>query len=182
MRWAVAVLAMVVVVAEPTSAQSLADARTAFRSGEYRDAEAAYRAVLRADPTMASARRGLAAVLSETGRYEEAERVAAAAPDSITLANTLGEILLMRGETEAAEAAFLRAIEGGADDRLTAEVNLGAVHMDQGRVDEAMQRFDAFIDVYNRAGGRLTASDLVAVGRAVRHLGRTNPALFQDSL
>ncbi|MEC9014952.1 MAG: tetratricopeptide repeat protein, partial [Gemmatimonadota bacterium] len=43
-------------------------------------------------------------------------------------------------------------------------------------------RFDRFIDIYNTSDGRLSATELVAVGRAVRYLGRTNPDLFQDAL
>jgi tetratricopeptide (TPR) repeat protein len=45
-----------------------------------------------------------------------------------------------------------------------------------------MSRFDAFIDVYNDADGRLTARDLVAVGRAVRAMARTDAGLFHDAL
>ena len=45
-----------------------------------------------------------------------------------------------------------------------------------------MARFDRFIDIYNTSDGRLSATELVAVGRAVRYLGRTNPDLFQDAL
>ena len=45
-----------------------------------------------------------------------------------------------------------------------------------------MARFDRFIDIYNTSDGRLSATELVAVGRAVRYLGRTNPGLFQDAL
>src|SRR5690606_20091723 len=46
----------------------------------------------------------------------------------------------------------------------------------------AMRAFDRFIDVYNGAGGRMSARDLVAVARAVTYLGRNDPALFQDAL
>jgi tetratricopeptide (TPR) repeat protein len=61
-------------------------------------------------------------------------------------------------------------------------VNLAELLFDRGRIDEAMERFDRFIDVYNAADGNLRAPDLTAVGRAVRYLGRTDPDLFQDAL
>ena len=42
--------------------------------------------------------------------------------------------------------------------------------------------FDSFIDIYNRAGDDLSASDLMAVGIAVLRLGFSNPDLFKDAL
>lgn len=163
-------------------AQSVADAREAFRSGEYDDAVRTYRRVLRSDEASVDARRGLVRALSMVGEYEEAETLARNAPNAVMLANVLGEVLMGRGKLDAADTAFTRAIRGGADDGLTARVNLAELWFMRGRTDEAMDGFDAFIDVYNAADGRLTAADLVAVGRAVRHLGRRDPALFQDAL
>ncbi len=65
---------------------------------------------------------------------------------------------------------------------LTADVNLAELMFDTGRIDEAMARFDRFIDIYNGANGRLSGRDLDAVGRAVTYLGRKQPNLFQDAL
>ena len=87
-----------------------------------------------------------------------------------------------RGELDEAEAAFRRAVDGGAPDRLTAEVNLAELLFRTGRVDEAMARFDRFIDIYNDADGRLSAPG--PGGRRPRGAasGRRDPDLFQDAL
>jgi len=162
--------------------QTLEDARAAARTGRYDDAIDAYRRAMRSGPTSIEARRGLVHVLSTVGRYDDAEAEASAAADSVALANTLGEVLAARGKDAQAEAAFRRAISGGAGDRLTAEVNLAELLLRRGRVDDAMVRFDRFIDIYNGANGQLDAQGLVAVGRAVHHLAVGNPALYQDAL
>ncbi|HSG09208.1 MAG TPA: tetratricopeptide repeat protein [Longimicrobiales bacterium] len=161
-------------------AQTLAEARSSLRAGEYDDAASAYRRLLRQDGTALEARRGLVEALAFQGRYEDAEGVARQAPDA--LANALGEVLLLRGKLDEAEAAFRRGAEAPGPDRLTAAVNLADLLFRRGRVEEAMADFDAFIDVYNNADGRLSPRDLVAVGRAVHALGRTDPVLFQDAL
>jgi len=169
-------------IAGPAGAQSVADARTALRSGEYEDAIRSFRRVLRDDDSSVEARRGLVRALREVGEYEVAEATAREAPNQVMLANSLGEVLVLRGSLDAADTAFNRAIRGGADDRLTAQANLAELLFERGRVDEAMDRFDAFIDIYNGADGTLRAADLVAVGRAVRHLARRDPDLFNDAL
>ncbi|SVC30564.1 uncharacterized protein METZ01_LOCUS283418, partial [marine metagenome] len=86
------------------------------------------------------------------------------------------------GRLDEAEAAFSEAAQTGDIWSLTARVNLAELMFDRGRIDEAMQRFDEFIDLYNQANGRLGPQDLVAVARAVEALGRNNPDLFQDAL
>jgi tetratricopeptide (TPR) repeat protein len=138
--------------------------------------------VLDDDPGAVEARKGLVKALLALGRYAEAESLAREAPNAVSVANTLGEVLVVRGQTTQAEAAFRQAVEGGSADRLTAEVNLAELLFHQGHLDDAMSRFDAFIDIYNQADGRLRAEDLVAVARAVRYLGRNNPDLFPDAL
>ncbi|MHC4925329.1 MAG: tetratricopeptide repeat protein, partial [Planctomycetota bacterium] len=164
------------------AAQSVAEARTMLRAGEYEDAAAAYRRVLRADDSSVEARRGLMGSLSAVGEYAEAEEVGRAAPNQVMIANTLGEVLVLRGSLDAADTVFRRAINGGADDRLTAQVNLAELLFMRGEVEEAMERFDGFIDIYNGADGSLRAADLVAVGRAVRRLARGDTDLFRDAL
>jgi len=166
----------------PLGGQTLAEARTAARTGEYETAEDLYRQLLRADGTSWQARKGLVELLVMTGQYALAEELAREASDALPLANALGEVLVRRGKLDDADASFRRAIDGGAPDRLTAEVNQGELLFNRGDIDEAMQRFDRFIDIYNNADGQLRAPDLVAVGRAVRYLGRTQSALFQDAL
>ena len=175
-------LSLAWLVAVPLSAQSVADARADLRAGRYAEAVEGYEEVLAADPGAAAARVELMEALIATGAYEEAVRAGQAAPDPEAVANATGEALVRLGRLDEAEAAFETAIAGGGPFALTAEANLGELHLDRGRIDEAMRRFDRFIDVYNGAGGGLSARDLVAVGRAVRQLGRSDPNLFQDAL
>ena len=173
-------------VAAPPAARAqtdaAADARAALRSGDYAAAVRAYRALVRAEPGSAPARRGLIEALAVQGRYDDAVAVAGEAPDPGPVAATLGEVLQRRGDLDGAEAAYRRGVEAGGDDRLTAEVDLAELLFRRGNVEEAMRRFDRFIDIYNQANGTLSARDLVAVGRAVHRLGRNDPDLFQDAL
>ena len=120
--------------------------------------------------------------LLSTGEYDASELLAREAPSPGAFANTLGEILVIRGKLEEAATAFRESIDANASDALTAEVNLAELLFSQGEIDEAMPRFDRFIDIYNASDGRLSATELVAVGRAVSYLGRTSPDLFQDAL
>lgn len=183
------------------AAQSLAEARGAARAGDYDEAAALFRRLVRAEPEAAAARRGLARVLIQTGEYSAAEAVAREAPDPVSLANLLGEALLLQGKLDAAEAGFrvaagelppsalggeggpnTRAVARRADDHLAARVNLADLLRSRGQLAEAEARFDAFIDIYNARAPSLSAGELVAVGRAVRGLARSNPGLFQDAL
>jgi tetratricopeptide (TPR) repeat protein len=164
------------------SAQGFTEAHAAERAGEYENAIDLYRDVLESDPTVAQARVGLMETLVATGEYVEAVEVGRAAPDPAAVANATGEALVRVGRLDEAEAAFRAAAERRDSWSLTAEVNLAEILFMRGEVDEAMQRFDRFIDVYNAADGRLSARDLAAVGRAVAYLGRNEPNLFQDAL
>ena len=173
-------------LALPASAQDAEDpAVTAYRSGRYEEAINSFRQRIRENPAKPIDHRNLARVLLEIGRYGQAEETArtfiAANPASPELHNLLGEALWATGRLDEAEAAFRRAIEGGATDRLTAEVNLARAAWDRGRRDEAMQRFDRFIDHYNN-GDATTSADLTAVGIACLYLGIRDHALFQDAL
>jgi tetratricopeptide (TPR) repeat protein len=179
---AVATLPALVLAQNADTSESFALARTALRTGEYADAIRAYRDVLDDLPGSATARVGLIEALLATGQYEDAVEVGTAAPDRTAVANATGEALLRVGRLDEAAQAFRASASGGGVWALTAEVNLAELYFDRGDVDEAMRRFDRFIDIYNTADGQLGSRDLVAVGRAVRYLGRTNSELFQDAL
>ena len=185
LRSASVALALLLLACEPARSQTLQAADAARRTGRYDDAIRAYTALAEADSAVA-ARRGLVETLSDVGRYEDAEaaarRFATADPRGVELANTLGEILVTRGKLADAELAFRRAMSERASDSLTARVNLAVLRFDRGERDAAMREFDTFIDVYNNARGRLTASELTAIGIACRYLGFENPALFKDAL
>lgn len=163
-------------------AQGIADARAAMRSGEYEDAIDLYRDVLDETPAATEARIELIDALIATGAYEAAISTGRGAPDPSTAANATGRALTHLGRLDEAEASFESAIAAGGRWALTADVNLAELLFNRGHLDEAMRRFDRFIDIYNSANGSLGSRDLVAVGRAVRYLGRTDPDLFHDAL
>lgn len=166
----------------PLEAQTPDEARAALRTGEYDDAIAAFRDLIRESPDAAAMRASLIEALIATGEYEDAVQVGRAAPNPAAIGNFTGLALQRLGRWDEAETAFQDGIDAGNAWSLTARVNLAELRFERGEIDDAMQRFDAFIDIYNGADGRLTGRDLVAVGRAVRYLGRTNPDLFQDAL
>ncbi len=174
-------LAALAAAAPPLRAQADAG-REALRAGRYDEAVDRYGEALRTDAGNVAARTGLIEALLARGRYEDAIRAGREAPDPDAVANATGEALLRAGRLAEAEEAFRRAAARGDAWSLVAEANLAETLFLRGRAEEAMQRFDAFIDVYNRSGGRLGARDLVAVGRALRYLGRARSELFQDAL
>ena len=157
-------------------------ALAAQRSGEYGDAIELYRDALRDEAGNAAARIGLMESLLATGEYEEAVEIGRAAPDPAVVANATGEALTRVGRLDEADTAFRTAAQRRDAWALTAEANLAELLFMRGEIDEAMRRFDRFIDVYNESSGRLGPRDLVAVGRAVAYLGREEPNLFQDAL
>jgi tetratricopeptide (TPR) repeat protein len=129
--------------------------------------------------------RAYAQGLLEVGRYEDARKILegpGGTASSLDLENTLGELDYLQGRLAEAEAAFRRALGGGAADRHVAQLNLGILAWDQGDREEALRIFDTFIDLYNRHQSQLSAEELMAVGIAVRYLGVTNSDLYHDAL
>jgi len=174
-------------------AQEPVDGEAALRAGRYDAAIAAFTRATASEapasgaPGSARAYRGLVRALREVGRYDEAEaaaRRATATPGPVAreVWNSLGEVLRERGRLAAAESAFTRAAAERASDSLTAQLNLAILTYDRGQRDEAMRRFDRFIDVYNARRDQLTAEELTAVGIACRYLGLDEPQLFKDAL
>jgi len=157
----------------------------AARSGRYEEAINAFRQRIRSDSAVAEDHRRLVNTLAEVGRYDQAEEAArrfiADNPGVAEVHNALGEVLWATGQLDEAEAAFGEAVAGMADDHLTAELNLAIAAFDRGRRDEAMRRFDRFIDYYNE-GATTTAAELTAVGIACQYLGIADSVLFQDAL
>ncbi len=175
------VAAGVLACAAPLAAQSRGAALEAWQTGKYDEAIAAYQELAQRPGAPPDVHRDLARVLLEVGRTDEAERGLRAAGAGPDLSNALGEVLLATGKLDAAEAAFRAAADGRARDGVLARANLAELLWNRGRRAEALRMFDAFIDLYNQSG-RLGAAELMAVGRAVAHLGATNPQLFQDAL
>lgn len=170
-----------IVLAQADAAQ-YAEARDLMRSGRYAEAIEAYGDVVRARPDASLARASLMQALIATGRYEDAIEVGRASPEPDVVAHLTGDALRAIGRDDEAAQAYRAGAASGTRWALTAEVSLAELLFDRGDIDDAMRRFDGFIDVYNAATGNLPSWDLVAVGRAVRYLGRTNPAYFQDAL
>ena len=176
-------LALAPSVAAPLAAQAEASALAALASGEYDDAIRQLRRLARDRDATVTAHRAFARALAEVGRYEEAEEAARDGADrhGAALENVLGEVLVERGRYQEAEASFRAAMAGGADDEVTASVNLAELQLRTGRRDDAMRAFDGFIDFYNRTTS-LSSAELTAVGIAVRHLGVEESQLLQDAL
>jgi len=193
LSWRVGALAVATVVALATltpapvvAAQQEEDpALLALRSGRYEEAINAWRQRIRMGNAVADDYRLLTGALNEVGRYDEAEESArtfiADNPTSPEVHNALGEALWATGRMDEAEQAFQAAIDGRASDRLTAEINLAVAAFDRGRREEAMQRFDRFIDYYNN-GMATTSAELAAVGIACQYLGIPDSDLFEDAL
>ena len=158
----------------------------ALRTGAYDDAVRRLERVVGtgADADRVAAARGLARARAVTGDYETAlellERAGRSLP-SAELATVRGEVLRELGRGPAALAAFDAAIAGASSDALTARLRRAELLWERGGREAAYRAFDGFIDVYNR-GEATTAAELVAVGTAVRYLGRRDPSLFQDAV
>jgi tetratricopeptide (TPR) repeat protein len=177
------VVALAALLAQPACAAQDAvrrDAYASYAAGDYDAAIRGLQQLAQGEPDNARIRRTLVAALLEVGRYEDAEKVASEV-NSAQLANSLGQVLMLRGKLDDAEAAFRRAVDGRASDANSARLHLALIDMERGRRDSALQGFDAFIDIYNNAE-RLTAQDLLAVAEAVRGLGVRDYRLFQDAM
>jgi cellulose synthase operon protein C len=157
-----------------------AEGRALLRAGKYDEAAASFAAA--ADRSAAAAR-GLVRTLLEVGRLADAEAAAQAgvARHGAELETSLGLVLRAAGRRPEADAAFERAVAGGARDANTARLERAVLLRERGERAAAESAFDAFFDIYN-AGGRLGAEDLVAVARAVWYLGDTDSDLFRDAL
>jgi cellulose synthase operon protein C len=175
--------ALALLVAQPACARQTGDPVEAWRRGDYDAAIAGFERQTRETGADARTHVALIRVLSEAGRYEDAVAAArdAGSAHEIAVANALGEVLLLLGRADEAQAAFRRSIDGRAGDMVVAQLNLALLDYNAGRVDDALAAFDRFIDIYNGAE-RLTAEELTAVGLAVEYLGARDPALFRDAL
>lgn len=158
-------------------------AAEALAAGRYEEAIAAFTALAAAPGAPAAVHRGLVDALTAVGRYDDAADAARRGEESAgpALAVALGEVLLLRGDREGAEAALRRGAAEGAPDRLMALYHLAVLQEARGEREEALEAFDRFIDLYN-AGAARTARDLTAVALAVQRLGAGDPVLFRDAL
>ncbi|MBX7187386.1 MAG: tetratricopeptide repeat protein [Vicinamibacteria bacterium] len=165
--------------------QQKLSASEALRRGEYARAIEAARADLVATPGSGPALSRLVAALLETGAHASAEETTRAFLARNANAgeawNTLGDVLVARGRRGEAEAAYARAIASRGAASLAAEASLGLLLNDRGLRAEATARFERLIAAYN-AGRATSAQNLIAVGKACRALGASNPDAFKDAL
>jgi len=163
--------------------RELSTSELLLRSGRYDEALAM--AETAADLTLPSTYRDLTRALERLGRLGEAESAARvferAHPTSADLANRLGELLEAQGRLDEAEEAFGRAIDGHASDTLVARANLADLRSRRGDHAGAEVGYRVLIEAYN-SGAALSADELIAVGRACRGLGASDPQLHKDAL
>ena len=172
------------------AAQTLDEAISELRAGDYESAIEALGEISRSNPgsdlTQSDRRRAYVeyvSALAEVGRYQDAlEAVSEIPPVFATeLANTAGEIYYELGQIDQARDHFSRAVQGGALDRNSARLNLAIIEWTYGDRDAAFAAFDGFIDLYN-GSTPLSSTDLTAVATAVQYLGIREHELFQDAL
>jgi tetratricopeptide (TPR) repeat protein len=172
-------------LASPTSAQQIDEARVAFRTGRYEEAIDMFERLTRRDRSSVAASRGFSRALFDVGRYEDAadaaRRFSRDNEDSPELQNSLGKALYAKGDLEEAEAAFERAVQGGASDAPLARLNLAVLSYERGERETAMEEFGRFIDVYN-VGRDFTSEELTAVGTAIRYLRSDDWQYARDAL
>jgi tetratricopeptide (TPR) repeat protein len=164
---------------------SFLSATEALRVGQYDRAIEAGRAELLAAPQSVPALSTLVRVQAETGALAAAEDTVRAFISRNSRSgdawDVLGDVLVRRGKRAEAEAAYARAIAGRGSHALAAEASLGALLYDRGLRSEARTRLERLVSAYNSGLAR-TARDLIAVGRACRYLGASNPDAFKDAL
>lgn len=120
------------------------------------------------------------AALVESGRLDDAERLARTAGDSLTV--TLGEILVMRGRLAEAESLFTAAVAAQQPGFRRAVAALAELSLRRGERSEALRRAALLTDEYALVGARWDASDKVAAGRAYVVLGTESAAATRSAL
>ena len=101
------------------------------------------------------------------------------------MANTLGEVLLLRGKRASAESAFVRAGAEPAQDILTAALNRAWLHFDRGERARAMKESLRQIHRYLQRVGRqrsLERRPRPPLQPQWNIFGANDPQLFKDAL
>ncbi len=125
-------------------------ARTAARNLDWRDDLALARSAVAVDPRSVSARFNLGVVLKDGGDLEGARREWQAAldvdPDDARPLVQMGTLSAVRGDLAGAERYYRRAIRSDPATPL-AHYNLARICERTGRIGEAVQHYDAFLDL-----------------------------------
>ncbi len=147
--------------------QKLTEAAQHHQAGRLREAEAVYRAVLRAAPEHASTHYNLAVALRGLGENEAAaaqyRRALALKPDNAKAHSNLAIILAEQGRPAEAETHYRQAI-AVQPDHANAHYNLANLLRQQGRVGEAIGHYQRSLkvnpddpDAHNNLGIALAA-------------------------
>lgn len=162
-------------LAAQSDQERLREGRAARAEGRYEEAAAIFAALARSGSDAAHTEHLV--VLLEMGRYEDVVRAGPSAGTS----DQVGVAHWRQGRLDQAEAEFHEVMAAGGPDSLVAALHLAQLQFDRGRRDDAMRRFDRFIDVYNR-GRDFTSVQLTAIATAARYIGVRNPQLFRDAV
>ena len=117
--------------------------------------------------------------LADSGKLEEAERVARAG--GVALTETLGEVLVMRGRLSEALPVLKEALKGDVSSRRSAEAALAELGFRHGDREDAYRIAGALATEFEQ-GGRWTSEDYVALGRAEVVLGSRDVAAVRQAL
>ncbi|MDQ2664724.1 MAG: tetratricopeptide repeat protein [Gemmatimonadota bacterium] len=117
--------------------------------------------------------------LADSGKLDDAERVARAGGAALT--ESLGEVLVIRGRLSQADSVLKVAAQGDVAGRRSAEAALAELAYRRGDRVDALRRASGLAAEFER-GGRFTADDYVALGRANVLLGTRDAAAVRQAL
>jgi tetratricopeptide (TPR) repeat protein len=151
--------------------------------GIYRDLETLWRDTLEKNPASWMAQNNFAAVLTQSGRLDEAfthlQKALEIDPDNVETHNNLGYVLLQMGRAEESLAHFQRALEIEPNRAAAVHYNLGHALLQKGRADEAVSHLEKALEIdptYLPAHGDL-GNALLQIGRVQESLAHLQMAL-----
>ncbi len=133
--------------------------------GDYETAQRKLRRAVKADPTNERAALLLAASRRELGKLDKALEVLAPFDASADALARRGDLLLLAGRTEEAEASCQAALAVD-EGHLPARRLLGAAMEDLGRRDEALDQYKDINSRWAKSTGKDSDDTLIAVARA----------------
>ncbi len=113
-----------------------------YEEGRFRDAEFAYRNILKTNPTHAESMHMLGVSIAQIGRHDEAiellRKSTEYAPDNSQFQNNLGEALRQSNQIDSAIIAFRNAIDID-EDNFEAHLNLSGIMVTRGELTKALR-------------------------------------------
>jgi tetratricopeptide (TPR) repeat protein len=147
LRSPLAVIGIVLALAAPSLAQTLAEANTQLLSGRYEEARESFEKLAQ-ENAVASAL-GIARCDAAVGKYDEAMARLKAAADA-SLKAELAALSFDRGDYAAAQEHADKALELDKNNA-PARWTLAELHRVHGRLDDALKGYEWFVDYYNDA-------------------------------